>query len=276
MNFDFINELRILLDESNIFRYAITGTKALAILLLLFKLMETFISSSLNSDSQAPSMGQIINLFGYAFLIVSSDWIINSIEDIFAVVDTTINSTNDKNPYTEIISKSFDKYGSIWDGVDGVFDSMSFAITQAPGLIILLLGGLLGLLCMIGDMSLTCGYLLTRLFMVEVMKFVFPIVIALATLDITKDLFGRWIKKFIGLFVLGVLYLGIISFTNLVAVTLLNQFDLGKLDPTIESESPSSALIVYSTGGLIAMIVVFTTKIKLMAKATEFSNSFWS
>lgn len=276
MNFEFINELRILLDGSNIFRWTIVGAKAVAIFLLVFKLVEVFVNSTLHTDEGAPKIAALFNLFAYAFLIVSSDWIVNSIENVFVVIDNTMSNSEQPNTYQVILDKLMLKYATIWDGIDGFTDSLSFFITQLPGFIVLIVGIILALLCMIADVSLTCGYLLVRLFMIEVMKFVFPLVIALSTLDITKDLLGRWIKKFIGLFILGILYLGIINFSELLSTAILNQFDLGLLDPDSNADSPGAVLYVYTVGGVIAIIVVFTTKIKLMAKATEFSNSFFS
>jgi hypothetical protein len=276
MNFEFINELRLLLDDSNIFKWTIVGAKSVAMFLLIFKLMEIFVNSTLYTDEGAPKIAGLFNLFAYAFLIISSDWIVNTIENIFVVIDTTMVNTEQPNAYQFILDKLMTKYAAIWDGVDGVFDSLDFFIKALPGFLVLIIGIILALLCMIADVSLTCGYLLTRLFMIEVMKFVFPIVIALSTLDMTKDLLGRWIKKFIGLFVLGILYLGIINFSELLATTLLNQFDMGLLNPNSNSESIGATLYIYTVGGVIAIIVVFTTKIKLMAKATEFSNSFFS
>lgn len=276
MNFEFINELRILLDDSNIFKWTIVGAKSVAIFLLLFKLIEVFVNSTLHTDEGSPKIAALFNLFAYAFLIISSDWIVNSIENIFVVIDNTMVNSEQPNTYQIILDKLMLKYTTIWEGIDGFTDSLSFFITQLPGFIVLIVGIVLSLLCMIADISLTCGYLLVRLFMIEVMKFVFPLVIALSTLDVTKDLLGRWIKKFIGLFVLGILYLGIINFSELLAATILHQFDLGMLDPNSNTDSPGAVLYIYTVGGVIAIIVVFTTKIKLMAKATEFANSFFS
>lgn len=277
MSFDFINELRIILEQSNIFHFTIIGAKAVAMFLLIFKIFNVFVSSTLHTDDgTSGNFAALFNLFAYAFLILSSDWIINTIEDAFVVVDVAMSTSNAPNTYQLILDKLMMKYAAIWDGIDGAFDSLSFFITQLPGFLVLLVGILLALLCMVADLSLTCGYLLTRLFMIEIMKFVFPIVIALSTLDIAKDLLGRWIKKFIGLFVLGILYLGIITFSEYIAETLLNQFDLGLLNPEANTDEPGSTLYIYTVGGVIAIIVVFTTKIKLMAKATSFTESFFS
>lgn len=277
MSFDFINELRLILEQSNIFHFTIVGAKAVAMFLLIFKIFNVFVSSTLHTDDgSAGNFAALFNLFAYAFLILSSDWIINVIEDTFVVVDNAMGTSNAPNTYQFILDRLMEKYAAIWDGIDGAFDTLSFFITQIPGFLVLIIGIVLAMLCMVADMSLTCGYLLTRLFMIEIMKFVFPMVIALSTLDIAKDLLGRWIKKFIGLFILGVLYLGIISFSEIIAETLLHQFELGLLNPDANTDEPGSTLYVYTVGGVIAIIVVFTVKIKLMAKATSFTESFFS
>ena len=266
MNFDFIEQLRLLLESSNIFKFTIIGAKSCALSLLLFKIIQTWFS---NFEPDKTRLGDFFNLFGYAFMIMSSDWIISTIEVTFAGIDVAMGSTE-----SDLYSKLNDE---LLVQLENVFGSDDLAwydfISLIVGNLIFFVGYIIALLlmglCKIADLSMTAGYLLSRLFLIELMKFIFPIVIALSTLDQTKDLLGRWIKKYIGLFVLGIAYIGIIHFCALVQNALQTQFTVNDSDALFQ-------LNAYTYGMIVTIIVVFTIKVKLFSLVTSNITNFFS
>lgn len=269
MNFEFIDHLRLYLENSDVFgwRFLMGGCKALALTLLIFKILEVFINSTLHTDEQAPKVSALFNLFGYAFFIMSSDWIVGTIESMFSMVDSNMYGTP-SNLYEELATSIKQHNDDLLEDI-GFLDMLSMPIDL---LLTLFYGALLSFLitlCKIADLAMTAGYLIARLFLLQLMKLLFPLVIALSTLDITKDLLAKWIKRYIGLFLLGLAYIGIINFCSALQDTLLMQF---KSDEVGELMGMGH----YIYGACITVIVVFTFKVKMFGTATSYINNLFS
>lgn len=266
MNFDFIEQLRLALENGEVFgwKFLMTGCKSLALALLLFKILETYIK---DFDSEGPKFGSIFNIFGYAFLIMSSDWIIGTIESAFSMVDASMYGTP-SNLYLElekaIIKHDEDLYKDI-----GFLDMMSMPIDLIVSAFYSVILIVLITLCKIADLAMTAGYLISRLFLIELMKLLFPLVIALSTLDATKDLFSKWIKRYIGLFLLGLAYIGIINFCSVLQDSLLMQF-------AKDEDGQLMGMGHYIYGACITVVVVFTFKVKMFASVTSYLSNFFS
>ena len=267
MDFTFIEELRRLLEQENVFgwNFLLSGCKAMALALLLFKLLNTYIS---DFDTETPKVGNIFNLIGYACIIMSCDWIIGFIELCFSKIDTMV-ATTPSNLYARmntIIGEQMESYNN--DDI-GFFDMTIDLILSAVFCVIF---NVVSFIFYVADMAMTCSYLLTRVFLIQLLKLLFPLVIALSTLDITKDLFGRWIKKYIGQLILGLAYIAIINFTNVVQELLVAQFlsDSGGNFASIGYMSPTFV------GCLITTVVVFTAKFKMFSMVTSYITNFFS
>jgi hypothetical protein len=267
MDFTFIEELRRLLEHNNIFGWSflLSGCKAMALALLMFKLLNTYIS---DFDTETPKMGNIFNVIGYACIIMSCDWIIGFIEGLFSQIDGMVATTPSDlfGRMETILQQQMDVYNSddigFFDMTIDIIFSFLFYVCYA----------IVAFCFKIADLSLTCAFLLTRVFLIQLMKLFFPLVIALSTLDITKDLLGKWIKKYIGLLVLGLAYIAIINFTNVVQDLLVKQF--------LSEEGSNFASMGYMSptfvGCLITTIVVFSVKFKLFTMVTSFVTNFFS
>ena len=269
MDFTFIEHLRLYLENSDVFgwKFIMGGCKALALALLLFKILEVFVSSTLHTDEQAPRVASLFNIFGYAFFIMSSDWIVGAIESMFSMIDSNMYGTP-SNLYVELAMAIEQHNDDLLDKI-GFLDMLSMPIDT---ILTLFYGALLSFLITllkIADLAMTAGYLIARLFLLQLMKLLFPLVIALSTLDITKDLLGKWIKRYIGLFLLGLAYIGIINFCSALQDALLLQFK------TYESgELMGMGHFIY--GACITVVVVFTFKVKMFGTATSYINSLFS
>ncbi|POR20967.1 hypothetical protein BWK57_11785 [Flavobacterium columnare] len=264
MDFTFINELRLLLEKNNIFMYSVVGAKACALALLLFKILQTYLQ---DFSLENPSFKGMINIFAYAFFIVSSDWIINTIENVFSSVDLVMSNTS-SDLYTELYDMTIEEYNKIFESAEDWMDYIGIIGACIIGIIQILLIALLGICFKIADLSMTAGYLISRVFFLQLMKFIFPFVIALSTIDSTKDLLGKWIKKYVGMFILGIAYIGILHFCSLVQLSLTEQF-------SGQGNNSGAMISNFIWGVLITMIVTFTIKVSLFQKVTSWVTGFF-
>lgn len=268
MNYDFINELRILLQTNNIFMFLITGGKTLALVLLIVKFVDGIIGQI---GEENPKLNSLPKFIAMAFFIVSSDWIVDLIEGAFSMVDFQMSNTS-SDLYTDLNTAMEEQWNSTMEGCITWYDYLGAALSSILFVITFIVAQLLMVLCKIADLSITTGYLLVRIFLIQFMKMVFPIIIALSTLDITKDLLGRWIKKYIGLFVLGIAYIGIIHFSSLMQSSLINQFRVSNGDGLFTGVE----LNAFTFGMIVTIIVVFTVKVKLFQLVTSYVSSLFS
>ena len=142
MDFSFINDLTQALNSNNIYQFSFTGAKILALGLLALKVLEMFVKENL--DNQELKIGNLASLLGYGLVIMSSDWIITTIENAFAGVDVAMQNTP-SNLYKELddlIRKRVDEM------VDGAEDGWDYAgvilsnfFVMVSMIITMLLGG---------------------------------------------------------------------------------------------------------------------------------------
>ena len=264
MDFAFINELTKALSNSNIFLYSFTGAKILAFALLMFRILEAF---SKDFDSKDPKVGNIMTLFGYGLIVMSSDWIMLSIEQVFASVDTTMNATS-SDLFENLNDQVSTKMDNIFAGCEDAFDYMGAFFANVIIIVTLLITWLIGGLCKLADMSITASYLVQRVFILKLLQFLFPLAVAFSTYSGTSKLFSGWILRYIGVFILGIGYIGIINITELLQSTILAQFNTGGGNYGAMGNVVDGS--IFSAGILVAMIVTFTVKIKLFGAVTSY------
>ncbi len=270
MDFAFITELMNSLNSTKIFKYAFTGSKLLALAILLFKLLETTMRD-LDDESNAKYSGAL-SILGYGLVIMTSDWIMTTIEHIFAGVDVALNTTP-SDSFTTLSSDIATKLDTMFEGAEDVFDYAGIAFGNILVIISYVVAMILGALIKMADLSITASYLVVRIFIIQLLIFLFPLAIALSTFSGTQKLLGGIILRYIGVFILGIAYIGIINIMVLVQSSVLNQFD---------SDTGSSGVVggaieggLFGIGILVAMIVTFTIKIKLLAQVTSYVNGMF-
>lgn len=258
MDFSFINDLTQALNSNNIYQFSFTGAKILALGLLALKVLDMFVKE--NFDNQELKIGNLASILGYGLVIMSSDWIITSIENTFAGVDVAMQNTS-SNLYKElddlIRKKVTEMVGDAEDGWDYAGVILSNFFVMLSMVFAMLLGGL----CKLADLSITASYLVQRIFILQLLKFLFPLAVALSTYSGTQKLFHSWILRYIGIFILGIAYIGIINGTSLLQRALLNQFG---------ADNSFGDGMSFSAGILITMIVTFTIKVKLFSTITSY------
>ncbi|MFI8410835.1 hypothetical protein ACIGHM_29045 [Streptomyces diastaticus] len=270
MDYAFIDDIRLSLEDTNIFSYSIKGAKMCAILLLLFSILERWGKNALNQT--ANHFNDMLTILGYVFLIISSDFIFETIESTFSSINLAMTSTKNTT-YTDLIASLSTHYEVVMGEPDDAIELFSAMVTNITFFIGYIISLLLMAVCKIAEMSMVCGYLLARVFFLEIMKFIFPIAVALSTIKQTSGLISKWLKLYIGLSLLGLIYIGIFKICDITQTQLQNSFTSYENAGFFDSFLSMNASI---WGSLITIIVVFTLKVSLFNKATSYVISFFS
>jgi hypothetical protein len=269
MNYEFIDTIRQNLESENIFIYGIIGAKMCAMLLLIFSVLEKWGKNAMGDGNPLPDL---FSIFGFAALIISSDFIFTTIEGIFSSINNTVAGVDD-TMYSDLMGILNEDYMLMMEGADGALELLAVVLSNLMFflgyIIVLLVSGIV----LLADMSMVCGYLLTRVFLLELLQFLFPIAVALSTLKVTSGLLGKWVRIYIGVSLLGAVYIGIIKFCSLVTIALQKSFQAGE-----RADFWDSFLNLHSSAwaAIITIIVVFTVKAALFSKATSFINSYFN
>lgn len=266
MDYSWINELQNALKSTNIFSATITGAKSFALAMLLFTVLKTFVTTT-SASYEAPAIGNIMAVIGTGLVIVSSDWIILLIDGAFAGVNIYGNQQNiPELTVAKDYLQHLDDMGSSLSGIDKV--AYYFAIIKAyfSAIVIQVIYLFLRLI----DFAITSMYLLQRLFLVQLFLFIFPLALAMSTTPGYQDMLPRWVKIYIGLFILGIAYNGVLSFSFIVYDTIA---------PKLQATTGVDALMsidVIAYGQLGALLVTFAVKISLMGFVTKEIRSYFS
>src|SRR5690554_105692 len=119
-DFSFINNIRQSIESEDILNYTITGFKAFAIALLGLKYLGKYFQ---NMDHEEPRLGGFMEVLGAGMIIISADWIIDMIENIFAQIDDSI--TTQTVPFnTEVFTNAMLELQMLQDGCSG-FDCIN-------------------------------------------------------------------------------------------------------------------------------------------------------
>lgn len=115
---------------------------------------------------------------------------------------------------------------------------------------------------------MTASYLVQRVIIMKLLVLLFPLAVALSTYSGTAKLFHTWILRYIGMFILGIAYIGIVRGTEIMQGILISQFDTGGGSYGIIGNTIDGG--VFGIGILVAMIATFTIKMKLFASVTSY------
>ena len=262
MNFDFINELRGALEDKNIFIYSLIGCKLLASGFVLAKIVILILKRSTQEQFDYMELGKLL---GYIILVGAGDKILDAWEHILTMVDN-VTRVKESNLYENLMYETEQVFAKRMQEMSG-WDILTGASDLLVGTVIYLVVLILSLLFKLADLSITASYLLQRVFIIEILKFLFPLVIVLSLWGQWENLFISWLKRAFGTAILGVMYIAIINFTELVQVKLLSQF---------QTETGGADFTVWASGTFVAVIVIFTLKVKLFAFVTSYINSYFS
>lgn len=266
MDFDFINSLMNSLKATNVFNYAFTGSKILALAFLTFRFFETYLK---NFDNESPQIGNLLTVAGSGLMIMSGSWIIDSIETIFAGVDAKLSSTS-SDLYANLMDDIWIKFRELFAGCEEWYDYIQAVAASFISIIILLVAAVFAMLAKIADLSVTASYLVQRVFILQLLKFVFPLMLAFGNFSKMETMLYSWIKRYMGVFILGIAYIGVINFMGVVQKSLTSAFD----DNIMGTDS--QIIVEFSFGTLVAIIVIVTIKIKLLHSVTSYVNGLFS
>ena len=266
IDYNWISEVQRSVESSNIFGAGILGGKALAMAFLLFKIIGNFLQTAENEEK--PPIGGLINIIGFGLIIVGSDFIITTIESLFSGIEVdvaTMNRANTISPAKQQLDFIAEQTKDL-----GTFETIDFYLSILDILIGLILTYFVSLVLNFVDIAVTSMYLLQRVFLIQLFRFIFPLAIAFSTLDKMSDMFYRWIKIYIGLFILGIAYIGIVKFSVIIYDTLYNKIEVSSTTQL----NVEMATIMFADIGIL--LIVFCVKIGLMGFATKEVRSYFN
>ena len=255
MDYDFINNLISTLSTSNIFKYTFTGFKVLAFGILTLKLIDK-LTKSIGKD-EIP-LGEFYSLLGIMFLIGSSDFIIDSIEQVFSSVQMQMNAT-DTGKIENVMKEIEERQNEAFIDAEFWYEYLALFVQEFFNNILSVFLWIGIAILKIVDMTVTISYLVLRVFYLQLLKFVFPVVLALSTFDTNLSFLQSWIKRYIGVYILGIAYIGILNFCQLVISSL-----------TIELTWDLLPISTSGLGAIVVAIVVINIKIKLFSNVTSY------
>lgn len=258
IDYDWIAQVQSVVKDSSIFGGAILGGKALAMSFLLFKVMGHFLQTAENEEK--PPIGGLINIIGFGLIIVGGDFIINSIEQVFAGVDVDLAGMNQSYAISPCATL-LDQIHSTADTLTGI-DKVAFYFSVSPSFVVALLTWIVATIFHLIDVAITSMYLLQRIFLLNLFVFIFPLALAFSTLDKMSDMLWRWIKIYIGLFILGIAYTAIIKFSVIIYDVIQQRYNVKDFN----LGTPISDVVMAELG---ALLVMFTVKIGLMGFVTK-------
>ena len=272
LGYDFINQVADSINTNPIFTTVITGAKAMALSLLLLKILNTYITT-LEEHDGVPKIGRILQLVGFGFFIVGSDWIINIIEQVFSGFSFALPDSV-KGEFPKGAEEYLKKVQTPPENSD-ILPDIKFYLALIPNSLLGIIIVILEILLYILDVGVTAIYFLQRLFLLQLFKFLFPFAIALSTTKGFEDMLPRWVKIYIGLFVLGIAYLAIYNFSGIVYKFLQSaiedSFSIGGDKP---NHIPSAINMIFSTCG--ALLICFLLKLGLMGAVTKEVRGFFN
>ncbi|AZI21500.1 hypothetical protein [Chryseobacterium taklimakanense] len=267
IDYTWVSSVQNAINNNSIFAYTITGAKSLAMAFLLFKIMGHFLQTAENEER--PPIGGLINIIGFGLIIVGSDFIVNSIEQLFSGIEVDVAQMNNHNTISPA-ARQLELINEVAENM-GALEKIAFYFAVMPNymgaIALYFVASLLHLI----DVAITSMYLLQRVFLIQLFKFIFPLAIAFSTLDKMSDMLYRWIKVYIGLFVLGIAYIAIIKFSVVVYDTLANKIDVGVAEIVLTTEF--SKVFLAELG---ALLVAFAVKIGLMGFVTKEVRSYFN
>ena len=262
-DFSFINGIRQTIESENILKYSITGFKAFAIALLGFKYLGKYFQTM---DHEEPRLGGFMEILGSGMIIISADWIIDLIENVFAQIDDTL--TTQTVPFnTEVFTNAMMELIALQDGCSGLDCINVFIDSFVANCTIVIFYSIYCILWILDN--LVYGfYLIERVFLIQIMRFVFPLAIVFSQIDGTKDFFYRWIKKYVGILILPIPYMAIFYLSNIV---MQHTSQIQSINP----EDPSNLtkrLLLYIAG----LGISFFLKMKLFSGTKRLVDNLFS
>lgn len=260
IDYSWVASVQNAINNSSIFSYSITGAKSLAMAFLLFKIMGHFLSTAENEEK--PPIGGLINIIGFGLIIVGSDFIITSIETLFSGIEVDVSLMNQNNTMSPS-QRQLEMINEVAENMSAL-EKMAFYLSILPSYIGLFISVLVSMTLHLIDVAITSMYLLQRIFLIQLFKFIFPFAIAFSTLDKMSDMLWRWIKIYIGLFILGIAYIAIVKFSVIVYDTLASKVEIDANSVTLVTEF--SKLYIAE---IASLLIAFAVKIGLMSIVTR-------
>lgn len=259
----FIENLQNLVDES-IFGYTFMGGQLVAFALLAFQFIGSVFRTNIDTENSFRKESYVM-LLGGACLILSSNWIMDAIEEMFSGIDISLYST-ESNIYNNLTDQLYQHISEMWDECDFWYEYISTFFEHLCILFYYGISLLIAFFAKLADLMTTASYLIQRYFILVFLKLLFPLCIAFSTYPKLDHIFFGWIKSYIGVFILGIGYIGIIKFCNLIPEAVISSF---------KEDQNTIGLTTIPFASIVAVVLTAGVKMALFKSVTDYVYSFF-
>lgn len=210
LNFDFgtYNDIKNAINSANIMRYTITGGQAVAVTFILVKLVHSFMKDTFTGENK---INNILESLSLVFLVIVAPYVMDILDNTFASVENLVNDFDGgklpqhiKDVFTQLV---VDEDSSFFGGLVitmATMDINTFFLQLGT-----LLLGITGFLIWALDKAVFAIFVIERLIILELYRFIFPLMIAFVGIDGLRDRYYKWVVSFIGILLLPIPYIAV-------------------------------------------------------------------
>lgn len=254
LDFDFasFNEIKNAVNNSGAIKYTLIGGQGIAITFVIIKLIHNFTKDTFGGQKQITN---IIETFGVIFLISIAPYTMDIIDNAFAWVDKEAFSFDGSGKFPTALK---DNLKDLFEEKEesGLLGLLDTTLPQFIFDLFRILIGLIGFLIWAIDSAIYSIFIIERMILLEIYRFVFPLMLAFAGIDGLRDKYYKWVTGFIGILLLPIPYIAVHNTIDIIT----------KL--TIDKNNSDNALM----NGLILIVVLITSagmKYKLLSSVTK-------
>lgn len=242
------NEVKNIVQQSDLASYSFIGIQVFASTFIIIKLIYAFVKDVYGGNK----LNNVLECFGLIVFISLAPYALSGIEDAFSFLDDKISSFH-----------SYSLPPAIKDALIAsqlIEDSTWATLTSIGSVLLMALLTFLGFIIYAVDSAIYAMFILERLIMIEFYRFVFPLFIAFIGIDGLRQKYWHWVTGFIGLMILPIPYLAIYHI----------MLSLQNLLFSLNRSKPSDPSLLFDL--LVCIIVLLTTmgiKYKLLSSVTS-------
>jgi len=246
LSFDFgtYNDIKNAINSGNIMRYTIIGGQSVAVCFILIKLIHSFIKDTWTGDNK---MNHILENLSLVFLVIVAPYVMDIIDNTFASVEDLVGEfKGGKMPQqlkdvfvALVIDEKSSFFGDMLVNLVSI-DLNTFLLQLAT-----LLLGLLGFLVWALDSAVYAIFIIERLIIIEMYRFLFPLMIAFVGIDGLRDRYYKWVISFIGILLLPIPYIAVHTTIDIISTHTL---ELNKTDEPLIGVLFTIVILIASLG----------------------------
>lgn len=254
LTFDFgtYNGVKNAINSANIMQITMIGGQAVAGVFVIIKLLHNFTKDTFGGERK---INNILETFGLIFLITIVPYTMDIIDNTFASVENQLSDFKGSGLPTTIKENFKDMF---LESTDSILTIFSLGFTD------FLFGTCQLALCLVGfliwaiDSAIFAIFVIERLILVELYRFLFPLMIAFVGIDGLRNTYFKWVTSFIGIMLLPIPYIAVHT-----AIETVNNYtiNLNKSDNEIINLLFTIVILIASAGMKYKLLSSISSKV---------------